>query len=406
MVVMNGPFLLAGFDRDHSPLIEAIDVRLLQLPMTEALTANHGTTSVRPLAVIGLGFTNQSGTATWAWGESAALPTSGYTVESAADSYEALLQVAPELVGRNARELLPVPEAESSSPIPTGLLNLGPLSAAALEMASLDAIGKNFHRSLAQMLGSQASRCPAGAAIGLGPVDDVISACRRLVEAGYCRIKLKIEPGHDVDVATRVVNEVKADVAWHVDANGSYNDDGIDTMMQLANIGVAAIEQPFDPKDLAAASRLVSELASHDLGCLVTADEAAVDAAAIVRLHDEQAATAVTIKPSRYGGLAATLPIVEQCRALGFALSAGGMIESALGRHALAALAGHEAFTVTGDLSPSRRWMSMDPWPDLATDHNTDRGALMVETPTGSGVAPAPDTDVLDRLAASRQLVD
>ncbi len=402
---------------DHAGEVTAVDVRLLTLPMREALAADHGTTSTRSLTVIGLKIMSQTNGSTWAWGESAALATTGYSAESAEQSFAALSAMASRLIGRRPVDIISVPGSHAGQDGPKATdaeldPPLGSLSSAAVEMAALDAVGTLNGRSLAEMLGSANSRIPAGAAVGLGSPDGVAAACDRLIASGYRRLKLKIQPGHDVELVGEVIASQESDVDWHVDANGSYNDEAVGTsdavgvMVKLAELGVTAIEQPFAPQDLSAGSQLVSSLAERQLNCQVVADEGAATAEAIIRLSEQEAATAVTVKPSRYGGLAAALSMVELCRRLGLAVSAGGMIESALGRRSLAALAGHPAFSLTGDLSPSSRWMAMDPWPDLATHQAGSGGTLMVEIPSEPGVAPPPDVDVLDQLTANRFFSD
>ena len=68
------------------------------------------------------------------------------------------------------------------------------------------------------------------------------------------------------------------------------------------------------------------------------------------------------------------------------------MLESGLGRHALAAFAGQDAITVTGDLSPASRWLAVDPWPDLAMNEGR------IAVPTAAGIAPSPNLDLLDQV--------
>jgi L-alanine-DL-glutamate epimerase-like enolase superfamily enzyme len=72
------------------------------------------------------------------------------------------------------------------------------------------------------------------------------------------------------------------------------------------------------------------------------------------------------------------------------------MLESALGRHALAAFAANDGVEITGDVSPSRRWLATDPWPDLKMSDG------MIAVPTSPGVAPLPDQDRIEDLTIYR----
>ncbi len=390
-------------EASDSYLVEAVDVRLLELPMSEPLAANHSTTSTRALTVIGLSFGSTGSSSDWAWGESAALPGGGYTIESARQSFDTLAALAPTLVGQGLKQLIAAPPLSGAN---TKLRANSPYSAAALELAAFDAVGKVHGRSLASMLGATRTHAPAGAAVGLGPLNSIISRCNDLVEAGYRRIKLKIQPGHDLAVVEAVIAAVEGPIAWHVDANGSFGGDAVAAMVELAQLGVEAIEQPFAVGDSEAAARLVSSLANSDMDCLVVADEAAVDIGAVTELSRRRAATAVTIKPSRYGGLAPASAVIELCGQLDLAISVGGMIESALGRRSLAALAATADFALTGDLSPSSRWLQVDPWSDVVVSTSSVNGALLVEVPIEPGVAPAPDPQTLDATTTAQCLVD
>lgn len=384
--------------------------------MVDQLAANHGTTSHREIVVIGL----RSGTdgARTGWGECAALPTRGYTSHSAYDCYEMLTRSAPGLIGRPVDTLVE----------PTGRapgVGAQPLISATVEMAAFDAIGKIQGRALAAMLGvsttgPERSAAPsvvsAGATVGLGTSHEVSFGVRRLIEAGYRRIKLKVQPGCDLDIVNAARSQLDglgidqsspaSAVQWQVDANGSYRVEDMETLVALANLEVAAIEQPFAVDDVTSAAALVAELANRNLRCRVVADEAAQTTDAIQALAESKAATAVAIKPYRFGGLAAATAAIDMCHNLGLEPSIGGMIESALGRSSLAPLAALTSPELIGDLSPSGRWLARDPWPDLATSMRTPEpgvpAGLYVTVPDGPGVAPPPDMEMLDAVTTQQ----
>jgi O-succinylbenzoate synthase len=131
----------------------------------------------------------------------------------------------------------------------------------------------------------------------------------------------------------------------------------------------------------------------------VIADEAVATQADAETLLSMGAMTGLSIKPARVGGLVAALSLHRFCLAAGLAATAGGMLETGLGRHALAALAALPGFTVTGDLSPAGRWLAADPWPDLTMT------AGRIDVPAGPGVAPEPDPYLLDRYRLEHRRV-
>ena len=121
----------------------------------------------------------------------------------------------------------------------------------------------------------------------------------------------------------------------------------------------------------------------------MVADEAASSATDVDRLHALGAVSGVSIKPPRVGGIRAATTMLGRCVTAGLPATAGGMVEAGLGRHALAAVAALDGFTLTGDVSPAGRWLAADPWPDLTLAAG---GIVVPRTP---GVAPDPDLDVL-----------
>lgn len=369
-------------------IVERIEVRLLDLPLVEPMVAAHGTTTERALVVVRVDTSTGHG-----WGECSALPEPTYTAEFAAAAHLTIAEVLASLVvGRPA-----TPEEAMAAMNPV----VGhPMAKAAVEMAVLDAALRAEGRSLAAWLGTTATAVPAGAAVGLGSPGAVADRAEALAAEGYGRLKLKIEPGRDRAVVEAVADRLTGlggptgtnrGVELQVDANGSYDpaDGGhLDSLIALACSGlVSAIEQPLPPDAVDTAARLVAASPVP-----IVADEAASSLAAVRVLLDGDAASGISIKPPRVGGIVAAVTILDLCRRQGVPTTAGGMVECGLGRHALAAVAALDGFTVAGDVSPAARWLAADPWPDLTL---SPAGILV---PTGPGIAPDPNTDLLDRL--------
>lgn len=335
-------------------------VRLLRLPTREQLSAAHDPSpeTHRQLTVVRLETVDGS----VGWGECSALNQAGYTPESAAGAFNALTTGAVN---------------------PTNM----PMAAAALEMARLDAELKARGESLAEHLGVQAKKVPAGAALGLQPLADLTQNAAVLSKLGYRRLKVKIIPGDAADRICAVREACGQHVEIHADANGSFTPETRHELLAAVDAGVDVLEQPFDPALTEAAAELVNTLEIP-----VMADESATDIASVQRLQALGALSGVVIKPPRLGGLSAAGELLEWCREVNVPCSAGGMLESGLGRHSLAVLAALPGMDIVGDLSPARRWLREDPWPDLALVD----GEVLV--PSTRGVAPEPDAAVLDRF--------
>ncbi len=341
------------------------DVRLISLAQPDALGAAHDTTigTQRELVIVEL-IDPETGTS--GWGECSALNEPGYTSEWARGAYDVLTAGAP------------VDPADH------------PQAAAALEMARIDLDLRRRSQSLLELLAIDAAPVVAGATIGLGRPDAVTARALDLVTAGYRRLKLKIAPDHDLAIVADVAR-AHPGVEIHVDANGSFPPAAVDHLAAIDG-DVAVFEQPFAIDDLDS-SRTLRERTEAK----VMADEGARPGHRLDRLLAARAVDGIAVKPGCVGGIRAAASTIERCGEAGLDVSIGGMLESGLGRHVLAALAAHKAVTVVGDVSPAALWLRDDPWPDLGLVDGR------VSPHAGTGVAPAPDLAVLERCTVTRR---
>ncbi|MDH3293211.1 MAG: hypothetical protein OER95_02695 [Acidimicrobiia bacterium] len=403
-----GP-LLAHYPLADEAVSEA-EVSLLRLPVVESLVAGHQEESNRPesgrphfrdLTVVRLG-TRSGASLVHGWGECAALATAGYWPETALGAFDLLGTIDGTLIGRTPLEILEAP------PIDRWRF---PMAAAALEMAVVDLVLRPAGVSLAATIGTEIGTVPAGSTVGLAPVEVVASRVLALHQQGFGRVKVKIEPGHDLEVIEAIGQRLDSALtsgqfSLQVDANGSYGDRDLAVLVGLAEAGVRVIEQPFAVDRWRPAERLCQALLTEGLSTLVLADEQASTVDRALEAVARGAAHGVVVKPGRLGGLAPTLQLLDEAAGRGVPVSIGGMLESGLGRHALAAVAAaaHQSTpTVTGDLSPARRWLADDPWPDVEV--SSSAGTVHIVVPRHPGVAPLPDPDVLDRHTVDRTTI-
>lgn len=355
----------ATFDQLLADIVR-VEVRLLGLPSVRTLATAHdeAPSPDRQLAVVGIKTSDGS----QGWGECSALNAPTYTQEWAADSFDRLAVWADGGA---------TPDAATH-----------PMTFAAIEMALIDADLRSQGVSLAQSLGASATTVRAGATIGLHSVADSVATAKQLVEAGYRKLKVKIDPGQ-VDTVPHELTHVfegrdDDPIEIHVDANGSLDEEHLMGLLGLTWHGVSVIEQPFaiDRPELAAELLLGSDV-------IVTGDEAVNNIADAQALLEAGALRGVAIKPPRVGGLAAAQELLSWCKANNVGASLGGMLECGLGRHALAAVGALDGFTITGDLSPASQWLSDDPWTDI------EMIGPDIVVPTTPGVAPLPDQEKL-----------
>src|SRR5204863_4686800 len=97
------------------------------------------------------------------------------------------------------------------------------MAKAAVEMAAWDLAAQQANVPLSRLLGGTRAAIPSGVSIGIQ--DSIEQLCEQIAKAlaaGYQRIKIKVKPGWDVEVAA-AVRERFGDVPLMVDANAAYS---------------------------------------------------------------------------------------------------------------------------------------------------------------------------------------
>jgi O-succinylbenzoate synthase len=254
------------------------------------------------------------------------------------------------------------------------------MAKAALEAAVLDALLRSEGRALAEHLGAVRDRVPCGVSVGIAPtVEDMLAEIDGYLSKGYRRVKLKIEPGRDVDVV-RAVREAAPDTPLSVDANAAYTPADVAVFEALDELELVMIEQPLHHEDLVEHARLQAKLRTPI--CLDESIRSAADAAAAIELD---ACRVINIKPGRVGGLLEARRVHDVARDRGIPVWIGGMLETGVGRAANLALAALPGVTMPGDTSASERYFAKDLTEPFVLESD---GTMAVPTGPGIGVAP------------------
>ncbi|MEV6344952.1 o-succinylbenzoate synthase [Actinoplanes sp. NPDC051851] len=259
-----------------------------------------------------------------------------------------------------------------------------PMAKAALETAILDAQLREDQRSLADFLGAESTSVKAGVSVGLMPMDELLRTVDRYWnEEHYQRIKLKIEPGRDVERVRAVREKLGDEVPLQVDANGAYTMADADHLARLDEYDLLMIEQPFAEHDMAGHAALARRLRTR-----ICLDEPITSPERAVQAIEQGAAQIINIKPGRVGGYLEARKIHDVCRERGIPVWVGGMLETGIGRAANIALAALPDFAeLVGDLSASTRFFKNDITPPFLIEN----GSIPVPTAPGIGVDPTPD---------------
>jgi o-succinylbenzoate synthase len=257
-----------------------------------------------------------------------------------------------------------------------------PMAKATLVNAVLDAELRARGRSLAYYLGAVRDRVECGVSIGIAPSTDVLlEQVAGYLAEGYRRIKLKIEPGTDVE-RVGAVREANPEILLSVDANAAYRLADVDVFKQLDAFGLLMIEQPLHHEDVWEHSLLQREIRT-DI-CLDESIRSAADARAAIEL---EACRIVNIKQGRVGGLLEARRVHDVASELGVPVWCGGMLETGVGRSTNLALAALPNFRLPGDTSATSRYFAEDLTEPLVLAPD---GTLPVPDGPGIGVQPDP----------------
>jgi len=257
------------------------------------------------------------------------------------------------------------------------------MSKAALEAAVLDAWCRAQGVSLSRWLGGVRDRIPCGVSVGIAPtVDAMLEEIQGYLAAGYQRVKLKIEPGRDVQVV-RAIREALPDTPLSVDANAAYSLAEAAVFEALDELGLVMIEQPLDHEDLTEHAKLQARLRTPI--CLDESIRSAADARAAIEMG---ACRVINIKAGRVGGPLEAARIQGAAMASGVPTWIGGMLETGVGRGLNVALASLPGVTMPGDTSASERYFHQDLTEPFVVRSD---GTMAVPEGPGVGVSPAPE---------------
>src|SRR3954453_11542043 len=350
------------------------------MPLVAPFRTSFGTSTARDLLLVRIDTATATG-----WGECVADAEPTYSPEYADGAQHVIAQhLLPRLVAAPRVTAAPVGPLLQAVKGP-------PMAKAALEAAVLDAELRTAGVSFADHLGAVTDRVPAGVSVGIHPsVPALLDAVAGSPAEGYLRIKLKIEPGWDVEPVRAVRERFGDDVLLQVDANTAYRLADARPLARLADFGLLLIEQPLPEDDVRGHAALARQLRTP-----VCLDESIVSARAAADAIALGACSIVNIKAGRVGGYLEARRVHDVCAANGIPVWCGGMLETGLGRAANVALAALPGFVLPGDTSASRRYYAHD----LTEPFELDDGHLVV--PTGPGLGREPLADALAEFTTS-----
>jgi O-succinylbenzoate synthase len=321
----------------------------IQIPLKEPFRISGGEVAIKDAILVELETASGIGL-----GESSAMASGfGYSADTPEQCWAELAdRIAPDLLGRSFCELEDIAAAASA-------WGGSRFAVAGAETALWDLLGQARHESIAELLDASELRIDMGVESGLAvglysSIVGLLKAIEGHLEAGYRRVKIKIEPGQDVELV-RAVRQHCGDIELMVDANGAYTSADLDVFRELDQYDLLMFEQPMASGDLDGLAALQAAVATPV--CLdETADSLERTAEAIRR----GAGRIVNLKIQRVGGIGPARAIHDLCYQHGVDCWVGAMPELGIGQAHAIHLATLPNCKYPADIEPSARWFVDD----------------------------------------------
>lgn len=360
-----------------------VELRRVAMPLVSPFRTSFGSQSARDILLVRVELAAEDGSVTEGWGECVALSEPSYSPEYVEGAQHVIEHhLLPQLRSTGRLDAAGVGAALSK-------LHGHPMAKAAIEMAVLDAQLRSTETSFASYLGATRTTIPSGVSVGIhDSVDELLSTVQGYVDDGYVRIKLKIEPGSDIEHVAAVRELIGPDTPLQVDANTAYRRTDGQHLRQLDRFNMLLIEQPLPEADIIGHALLAAEVDTP-----ICLDESLVSASGTADAIELGACGIANIKPGRVGGYLEAVRIHDLCVAKNVPVWCGGMLETGIGRAANAVLAALPGFTLPGDISASTRFYAQD----IVIDPITITDGH-VTVPTSPGLGFELDQTFLDQV--------
>ncbi len=374
-----------------SVTIKDIKYHIVALPLVELLKTSYGAEPFKTGLIIEV-LTEDNLTG---WGEGAIKTKPSYSAETVLTALHVTRDfLIPQLVGKTLSSPTEVPQLIKS-------VRGNPIARAAVEAAVWDVMAKANDMRLADYFAhhlpegnTPRDAINAGVSIGIqDTVEEQVAIIRKRVDEGYKRIKLKIAPGWDIELAKAVRAEFP-DIMLMLDANSAYTLKDAEHLKQLDQFNLIMIEQPLAYNDIYEHSKLQPQLETAI--CLDESIHTALDWKLAIDLG---AGEILNLKPARVGGYTESLKCYNLCVENNKPLWIGGMLETGIGRAANVAFASLPGVTLPCDISATNRYYD----PDLTEPPFELQSDSTIKVPDGIGIGVEVQRDRLEAAKATWQ---
>ncbi|MCB9784483.1 MAG: o-succinylbenzoate synthase [Candidatus Omnitrophica bacterium] len=355
------------------PKIELIPIRV---PMTEPFRISSGSVDSKESILVRI---EDDGLI--AWGEASPMSGAFYSIDTPESTLAFLREEAIprwESAGHPGPEFVSEQLQDSEG---------NRFAWAGFEGALWDLQMQREGRSFFEAFGGETKPIESGLAVGIYPtIEQLVERCHHYLVEGYKRLKIKIEPGWDVEPLKAIRSEFPT-LPLMVDANAAYRHEHFSLLEALDEFDLMMIEQPLAAEDLKGHADLQSRI-----GTPICLDESAESPARVRKAIELGSCRIVNIKIQRVGGLSAAKAIHDLCAREGIANWMGTMPELGIASlHALY-LATLPNCLYPTDVESSARWFKED-----IVDPPIEVKGGMVQLPQEHTKRPRVDEERIER---------
>ena len=367
--------------------LERIELREIELPLKFPFETSFGRTTRRRILIVKV--FNRDGAS--GYGECVASENPFFNHETIDSAW---LIMAKYIV-----PMLAAAKVESAAQVNDALAPIreNRMAKAGVEAAVWDLAAKLTGVPLWQYIGGTRNEIDCGVSIGLqSSVEALLDKVRCELESGYQRIKIKIKPEKDVELAEAVRKQFP-DITLSVDANSAYRlETDVPVLRRLDDYNLLMIEQPLTPGDLLDHSKLQREMRTP-----ICLDESILCLANARHARELDACRIINIKLGRVGGFTEAKAIQAFAQRSGMPVWCGGMLEAGIGRAHNIALSTLPGFTLPGDVSASERYWDEDIIePPVTVSH---KGTI--KAPMGHGIGFEVNETRIESLTVRRETI-
>ncbi|HJZ81407.1 MAG TPA: o-succinylbenzoate synthase [Pyrinomonadaceae bacterium] len=367
--------------------LERLELREIELPLKSPFETSFGRTTRRRILIVRA--FNRDGAA--GYGECVAGDNPFFNHET--------IDTAWLMTAKHIGRMLGATPVTSASQVSDVLAPIreNRMAKAGVEAAIWDLEAKLAGIPLWQHIGGTRKEIACGVSIGLqSSTEALLDKVRCEVESGYQRIKIKIKPEKDVQLAAAVRREFPH-ITLSVDANSAYRlETDVSLLRQLDDYNLLMIEQPLTPGDLLDHSKLQRELRTP-----ICLDESIVCLANARHAHELDACRIINIKLGRVGGFTEAKLIQAFAQEHGLPVWCGGMLEAGIGRAHNIALSTLPGFNLPGDVSASARYWEED----IIDPPVTVSPAGTINAPSAPGIGFEVNEARVEALTVRREIV-